>query len=155
MQDQAMAMQYLKDRYEKRPRDLKAIPLGSGIDYVPLCTHSDIVKRVWFDLADALPGNCRDIVSGNPVLRHPRTGLMFVVGLSISTYYVLRIPRHILEDVRFEERDFVRSFSVRTGKRQTLDLREVFGQHWVFGGFRKSEIEWCRAAYEEASQESA
>jgi hypothetical protein len=153
MQDQARVLEYLKERYEGRSADLKAIPLINGTEYVALCTHSEILRRVWFDLPGVLPENCRDIAYGNPLLRHPRTGVIFAIGLSISTYYWLRMSSRTLEEVQFEESDFIRVMTVNRKEKKTLDLREVLGPKWIFGAFREGETKWCRAAYEEASED--
>jgi hypothetical protein len=153
MQDQTKVSAYLMDRYEKRPQDAKAITLLNGAEYVSLCTHSDIIKRVWFDLPGVLPENCRDIVYGNPVLRHPRTGLIIAIGLSISTYYMLQVSPRVSEETQFEENDFIRVGYVNQKEKKAIDLREIFGPGWIFGRFREVELEWCRAAYEEASED--
>lgn len=155
MQGQARVLEYLKDRFDRRPPILKNVQLLNGLDYVSLCTHSEILGRVWFELQKALPENCRDVVYGNPVLRHPRTGLLFAIGHSVSTYYAIRIPSRILREVQFGETDFVRVMHVNRQEKKTFDLRVALGSGWIFGSFRETELDWCRAAYIEAGEDPA
>ena len=138
------------DRYEKRPQGAKAVQLMDGREYVCLCAHPDIIQRLWFELPRALPENCRDIVYGHPVLRHPRTGLILAFGL--GTYYMLWTSSRILEKMQFEKDDFIRVMPVDHKGKKAIDLREVLGQGWIYGRFREVELEWCRAAYGEAAK---
>jgi hypothetical protein len=148
MQNQTKILAYLTDRFESRPQSASAVPLLNGTEYVNLCTHPEVIERLWWGLSATLPENCCDIMYGTPVLRHPRSGLIFAIGL--GTYYALGISSRMLKEVQFEENDFVRVGYVNYKDKKTIDLREIFGPGWIFGNFREAELEWCRAAYEEA-----
>jgi hypothetical protein len=109
--------------------------------YYTLGTHPDLVGRLWDELGGVLPEDCRWVVSGRPVLAHPRTGVIF--GFAGGTHtYALRLPeaerRHALAS------GARRSFSYRDGTRVDLD---VLGEDWVLGGWLTLEPDWCLAAY--------
>ena len=131
------------------PRELN--PADVADPYYTLGTHPEIVERLWDELGGALPERCRWILLGRPVLVHPRTGVVFgFAGGSLT--YALRLPE--------SERDTATAAGAKTVheypaypelnvEASTFDLAE-FGPEWVFGGWFKSEDQWCRAAFDAA-----
>jgi hypothetical protein len=116
--------------------------------YLRLGTHPDLLARLWDDLGATLPEDCRWIVFGTPVLVHPRSGIIFGFGGGTHTY-AFRLPA--------AERAAALAAGAETVHRypaypelgiptSVLDLAEI-GEEWVFGGWRRGEEEWCRAAY--------
>lgn len=105
-------------------------------------SHPDIVEHLW-DLAAALPVDCRALLYGRAVLIAPARGLIFAAAL--GTEYGLRLrPAHYAL-ARSAGAEVIHNY--RTAH-VTLDLAQQFGPHWLFGNFDRREPEWCRAALE-------
>lgn len=105
-------------------------------------SHPDIVEHLW-DLAAALPVDCRALVYGRAVLVAPARGLIFAAAL--GTEYGLRLPPAEFALARSGGAEVIHNY--RTAD-VTLDLAQQFGSHWLFGNFDRREPEWCRAALE-------
>jgi hypothetical protein len=108
-----------------------------------LGAHPDVVEWLWERLSRALPEDCRWVVYRRPVLVHPRSGLLFAFGESMS--YALRLPEPVyMEAIRDgAPRDWA------SGGTTWLNLAEL-GDDWVGGLWRSDEDAWVRAAYEYA-----
>jgi hypothetical protein len=101
------------------------------------------VERLWDELGKQLPVECRQVVLGSPALVHPVSGV--VLALAIGTRYGLRLPSRVLRE------------GAATGaKTQTtwsaggqMNIREEFGDDWIFGSWNSSEEAWCLEAFRE------
>lgn len=110
-----------------------------------LGTQPDIVARMW-ELDDALPERCRWVVWGLPGLVHPRSGVIFAMGIG-TIGFVMRLPPHVLDAA-----DATTAPAMVTGNPgQTFDIAPA-GPEWRFILHRAPEVEWCRAAYQYAGE---
>ncbi len=130
---------------------LIAAPNSVAEPYYTLGTHPDLVERLWRDLNDGLPTDCRWIVRGFPSLVHPRSGIIF--AYAGGTVYMLRLPgperREALQAGARQVHAFPALASLGIDG-SVVDLREDLGDDWVFGGWYKDEDWWCLAAYKAA-----
>jgi hypothetical protein len=118
-----------------------------------LGTHPDIVDRLWSELGGTLPQSCNWILYGQPVLAHPRTGVVFgYAGGSLT--YALRLPpdthRHAIAAGARTRRDYP-AYPELDVAASSLDLA-TFGAGWVFGAWLDGEREWCAAAFAHAGE---
>lgn len=60
-----------------------------------LGSHPDIVSRIWDELGNSLPLDCKAIVYGNPALVNPQNGIILALGY--GTRYAIRIPEKYIE----------------------------------------------------------
>jgi hypothetical protein len=121
-------------------------PISQSVAQIPdpyyeLGTHPDIVEHMW-KLAATLPERCRWVVCGWPGFVHPRTGVVFGIGLG-TIGLALRLPPSILAmaDAMLEPRH----------PSQVFDISPA-GPQWRFATWSKPEAEWCRASYECAGE---
>ncbi len=108
--------------------------------YLGRGSHPEIVERVWDQLDRGLPGGCRRILCGTPVLVNPDTGV--VIAVAYGTSYCLRVPE---ADLPAALRAGC-TISNRWSDGTVTDLAEEFGPGWVFGRWAEGEADWCRAA---------
>ncbi len=113
----------------------------AGDPYYEAGSHPDIVEFMWNRLAKNFPDECRCLVYGTPSVVQPVSGVVLAVGMGTS--YCLRILPESLGEAAA-----IGSTPLHTwGSGVTTDLRESFGEHWVFGSFGDEAIAWFRAAY--------
>jgi hypothetical protein len=118
-------------------------PRPDHLDYWESGSHPDVVERVWNQLGNALPLECRRVVCGTPALVHPTSKV--VIAVSIGTAYAVRLPSTVLgsglpKDVRVEH-------TWSTGGR--MNAQTEFGPAWIFGTYAREEEVWCREAFDE------
>jgi hypothetical protein len=111
-------------------------------DPYKLCgCHPEIVERLWDQIGAPLPADCRGLVYCNPALVHPKSGVIFAIGL--GTWYGLRLPGSLASEAA--KGGAKTCFKFSTGD---MDIRRALGEEWVFGGFIPNELVWCKNAYE-------
>lgn len=108
--------------------------------YLSLGCHPDVVERLWQTLNGVLPEDCRAVVQRTPVLLHPKTGVIFALGL--GTTYAIKVPPPLMEQAI--ERGLWPSHVF--AQNREFDLRP-FGAGWLFGKWLREEADWCLAAY--------
>ncbi|MGA2350592.1 MAG: hypothetical protein ABSF70_09195 [Terracidiphilus sp.] len=145
-QENASALAYLKKRLDRSPALLNEIPSISIHSGKSLFTHHEVLERIWGQLGTPLPRDCRAIVHGTPVLQHPDTGLIFVIGM--GTFYWLRIPVEMLIELQANEHNFVQ----KMWNGEVIDVRRELGVGWAYGGWREAELEWCIEFYKQANE---
>ena len=89
--------------------------------------HPDVIDRVWRELNDALPVDCRAVVQGVPALLHPERGV--VMAITHGTAYALRVTDEDLPSALEAGCHLVREW---TGGGQT-NISDALGHGWVFG----------------------
>lgn len=110
--------------------------------YEQLGTHPDLVVRLWDELTVLLPGDCRFVLFGRPVLLHPESEVAF--GLALGTQaYALRLPEVVLAEAIAAGASRVHRYPGRS----PFDL-DVIGPEWMFCNWHRDEDRWCLAAYE-------
>lgn len=117
-------------------------PLSQAGDayYLAGC-HPEVVAFMWEKLSKKFPDECRCLVYGKPSVIQPVSGVILAVGM--GTQYCQRILPESMPDA-------AKVGSTRTHRWSddvTTDLREIFGEDWVFGSYGDEPIEWFRAAY--------
>lgn len=135
-------LEYLRERLNRQAGLESASPASVKKPLTKTNTHPEIGVRLWDELAASLPVDCRWIVYGTPALVHPRTGVLFGVG--IGTVYCLRLTDADMERALHAGA----STETRWSNGTTLDLASRFGPGWVFGNWQQAELDWCRAEYE-------
>lgn len=109
------------------------------------------MTRLWDELANGLPADCRRVVFGAPILVRPDSGVVF--GFAGGTHtYALRLPPDVREAALSAGATTVHYYPAYPElgiQASVLDLRDVGGE-WIFGGWLAREDEWCSAAYEYA-----
>ena len=110
-------------------------------------SHPDIVERVWDQLGRALPAECRQVVLGSPALVQPESGV--ILAIAIGMQYGLRLPTRIAREPLDPS---LRTKTVWSGGRQ-MDIREEFGNDWVFGTWASAEEGWCLEVFRERQAE--
>ena len=109
--------------------------------YFAAGAHPDIVERIWNDLNDSLPADCRAIVYGTPALVHPFAGV--VLALAYGTAYAIRIPDDSIDDAI--------ALGCRTEREWTsggkTDIEDEFGRGWLFGAWLDKEVQWLGRVY--------
>jgi hypothetical protein len=114
-------------------------------DYWEAGSHPDVVERIWDKLANELPVESRRVVCGSPAVVHPVSKV--VLALAIGTQYAIRLPSDVVTagvPARW------RTDTTWAGG-QRLDVREEFGDEWVFGNYSTDEVAWCRACFDQYS----
>jgi hypothetical protein len=102
-------------------------------------THPEVAERVWAQLGASVPMECRQVVLGRPALLILNCGIIFAIG--IGTSYAIRVPRR----VKWWRRGL--PTEIKWSDRPRLDIKEIFGRHWIVGDWSKQEQAWCVAAY--------
>jgi hypothetical protein len=103
--------------------------------------HPDVVERLWDVLGAGLTRKCRRLVCGTPALVHPKTGVVF--GLGLGTQYGLRLPGELAgEAVRRGART-----TVRWAGGGELETTRDLGADWVLGGYFSEEVGWMQQAF--------
>ncbi len=146
LQENARTLEYLKRKSELWPHSAKENTSPDVKCWKEINAHPEVIERVWGDLAKDIPGDCRAIVHGIPVLRHHASGLIFVICL--GTFYWMRVPSELMVELRVNEFNFVKKMS--NGK--IIDVRKELGDGWVYGRWREEELEWCLVAYNRADE---
>jgi hypothetical protein len=118
-----------------------ARPSSHADPYMKAGAHPDIVQRVWDELGQALPADCRALVYGVPALVHPTAGV--ILALSYGTAYILRVPEDTVSEALRAGCTMERRWS--TGA--TMRLDETLGPGWVFGNWAKDEAVWLNDVY--------
>lgn len=120
-----------------------AAPDSVSMPYLRQGSHPDIVQRVWDDLGAGVPAGCRCLVYGTPAIVHDQTGV--VIAICNGTQYNLRLTAA----------DFAKALArgattrTRWSGGDEMDCVAVLGAGWVFGGWFKEEVQWCRGSYAE------
>jgi len=133
-------LEYL-GRGEKSQRAILAEPDSVPDPFMGQGSHPDIVQRVWDELGAGLPKKCRRLVYGTPALVHNRTGV--VLAICNGTQYNIRLTAD----------DFRLAIALGASARTRWSNGEEMGSlvtlsaDWIFGGWRKDEISWCRNIY--------
>jgi hypothetical protein len=120
---------------------LMALPESVPDPYFGQGSHPDIVERIWDELGKAVPAY-RCLLYGVPVLVHPGTGV--VMAIAGGTRYALRL----LEEAWEEAQQAGARTVARGSDGGELNLRETLGEDWIFGGWLKQEITWCRNLFD-------
>jgi hypothetical protein len=122
-----------------------ADPATVSNPYYNLGTHPDLVERLWRVLGGSLPVDCRWVLCGTPVLAHPTSGTAFGFAMGSLTY-ALRLRPEDLEQALAFGAGRVHRYSSGS----VLDLARI-GDDWVLGNWRPEEVDWCQAAFRQAS----
>jgi hypothetical protein len=114
----------------------------AGDPYYEAGCHPDIVAFMWERLAKEFPVDARCLVYGTPCIVQPKSGILLAAGMGTS--YVLRLlPESLAQAATFG----CTPLHTWGGSTGTTDLRNEYGDDWVFGSFGPESIEWCRAAF--------
>ncbi|MBV9997447.1 MAG: hypothetical protein JO127_19770 [Caulobacteraceae bacterium] len=120
-------------------------PLEALADrWLGLGTHPDIIEAMW-KLDEDLPERCRWVFWGGPALVHPRTGVVFAVGLG-TLGFVVRLAEAARAEAAPDQAFAV--FERNPG--QPFDISAA-GPEWRFIGPRAPKEAWIRAAYDFAA----
>lgn len=114
-----------------RPRD----------PYMSQGCHPDIVERVWDDLGQKLPRDCRAQAKGKPVLAHPDSDRIFAACHG-TAYALWLTPDDFVNASRAGA-----STLMRWSAGSTTDLVERAGSGWIWGRWFEDEPRWIRHAY--------
>jgi hypothetical protein len=109
--------------------------------YMNLGSHPESVERIWDQLGSALPKECRCILLGSPGLVAPRSGVL--LAKAYGTAYILRIPQDSM-DAAIQAGARTR---MKWSDSHTTDLKQDYGDGWIFGKYLKQEPDWLLAAY--------
>jgi hypothetical protein len=140
----AGAIRHFEHRNELKFPPCMQITESPRDPYINLGTHPDIVEHLWSDLGSIVPEDCRCIVFGSPALIAPRSGIL--LAQAFGTRYVLRIPRESMhEAIECGAQTIV----TWTGG-QTTDLKQEYGNDWIFGCWLEREPTWLLANYNSA-----
>jgi hypothetical protein len=122
----------------------KARPLTplseAGDAYYLAGSHPEIVGFMWEKLSKKFPDESRCLVYGRPSVIQPVSGVILAVGM--GTQYCQRILPESMSDAAA-----IGSTPTHRWSNGTTDLREIFGENWVFGSLGDESIGWLRAAY--------
>ena len=132
---------YLKKGKKKNDIHKSISPDLVSDPYYRLGSHPDIVQRVWNEITEKIPEDCKWIVYGIPVLVTPKSGIIF--GFTCGTSYVLRLSPDIIQEAIEKGLETEHKFM----DNYNLDL-SVMGRDWFFGGFYDVEKEWCLKTFE-------
>lgn len=126
-----------------RPDALPFAPHDSVENAYYLCgCHPDIVERVWDQIGETLPADCRCLVHGTPALVHSTSGIILAIG--IGTQYGLRLPGLLATEATKAGAKTYTTWAGGGG----MDAQRDLGDDWVFGAWLKDELSWCRQVYE-------
>jgi hypothetical protein len=118
----------------------------AGDAYYEAGCHPEIVGHMWEVVSKKFPDESRCLVYGRPSLIQPVSGVILVVGM--GTQYCQRILPESMADAGAVGC----TPTHRWGEGDTTDLRESFGENWVFASYADETITWFRAAYRHYSQ---
>ena len=136
----------LRALQRKHPEGVSIVPPdGVAQPYLRCGCHPEVVERIWDRLGAATPLDCRCILGGTPALVHPTTGVILATGY--GTAYCVRVPLEHLADAL---RGGAKTSQRWAGGTET-DIRDEYGDDWVFGGWSERETVWVRAAYDQFS----
>jgi hypothetical protein len=121
----------LPPRKSGRPRD----------PYMDQGCHPDMVSRVWNELGESLPRDCRAQAKGKPVLAHPETDR--IIALPHGTAYALWLAPDDFQAAREQGAQTVMAWS----EGSQTDLAERAGPGWIWGHWYDEEPEWVQHAY--------
>jgi hypothetical protein len=104
--------------------------------------HPDVVEYLWTTIGRALPGDCRGLVYGSPVLAHPATGIIF--GACVGTFSFLRLPRELY------------SVEIEAGAKTYVEVKphghisvsEDLGEGWILSPSTTRKPGWYTRIYE-------
>ena len=116
--------------------------------YLNCGCHPDIVERLWDQLGQSLPQDCRFLIFNTPALAHPDNGLILAVG--IGTQYGLRTHGMSAEEAQHAGSRTLSTFN----DSGAMNIRQDYGADWVFGCWLPIEALWCRAVYDACQSES-
>jgi len=133
-------LEYLKK--EKDSKILIAAPDSVPDPYLKQGSHPDVVMRVWDQLGTALPQDCRCLVCGTPALVQPASGI--ILAFCLGTQYCLRFTSLLMDEAL---KLGVKTSTTWSGGKIT-DAIQTFGADWIFGSWKKEELDWCRDVYE-------
>lgn len=137
----ARSVSIAKGRAECLPADVKD-------PYLTLGTHPDLVERLWCDLGQSLPTDCRVIAYGMPALVRPDTGV--IIGVAGGTQmYALRLDLDAAAEARAAglATQFRYPAVPRVRPRDIVIDAGTFGETWVFGRWHASEPGWLASGY--------
>ncbi|HEX2194076.1 MAG TPA: hypothetical protein VHK63_03835 [Candidatus Limnocylindria bacterium] len=100
-----------------------------------------VVGWLWDELNAVLPGDGRRLVGATAALVEPESGLL--VAVALGTQYALRLSGQALPEA--VAKGYVSVHHFRTVGR-TLNLRESFGEGWVFGAMDAREPAWLASS---------
>ena len=127
-------------------RDADARPLTAASEavnpYEEAGCHPEIVGWLWERLAKGLPPDARCLVYGTPCVVQTTSGILLAAGM--GTQYVLRILPGLQAAAAAAGCTPVHDWSGHDG---VIDLRETFGEDWVFGTMTDDAPAWCHAAF--------
>lgn len=129
-------------RGEKSGLPVIAAPDSVSDPYMCQGSHPDIVQRVWDELGANMPGKCRCLVYGTPALVQDRTGV--VIAICNGTRYNLRLTADNFSAAIAKGA----ATRARWSTGEEMDCLAELGPDWVFGGWFKEELQWCRDTYE-------
>jgi hypothetical protein len=127
-------------------------PLSTGRPrdpYMSQGSHPDIVVRVWDELGNELPRDCRAQAKGKPVLSHPETDR--IIAVSHGTAYALWLTPDDLADAQQAGATTVMTWSGGS----VTDLAERAGSGWIWGRWFQNEPSWIRHAYAAAGTQQS
>lgn len=127
-----------------------AIPDDVDNPYYSLGTHPDIVARLWDELGEGLPADCRTIFCGVPTLMHPVTKVVFAFAWG-TMVIAARLPERERTAARNAGATRVHIYS---GGALPFSLDDI-GDEWLFFQWLRDEPEWILAAYEFAGMLSS
>jgi hypothetical protein len=130
-------------RGKKSQNTILAAPASVTDPYMHQGSHPDIVQRVWDELGESLPVECRCLIYGTPSLVQDRTGI--VIAICNGTQYNLRLTEDDFRDALGKGA----STRTRWSNGQEMDSLAVLGPTWIFGGWFKEEGQWCHHTYDE------
>ena len=113
--------------------------------HLQLGSHPDIVTRVWEELGDTLPMDCKAIVYGTPALVNPNNGA--ILALAYGTAYVIKIPEN---KVSAALACGCKAEQAWAGGAKT-NVAELFGTGWLFGGWCSDEKLWLLDTYHDVA----
>jgi hypothetical protein len=107
-----------------------------------------MVTRIWRDINDSLPADCRVLVYGTPALMQPETQLLLAV--TFGTQYMVRASEQAIRRGLPQEISTVMTWS----NKKTTNLAD-FGPDWFFGKWLPEEIIWCKENFFQNDVENA
>jgi hypothetical protein len=109
--------------------------------FMNLGSHPDVVDHLWRDLNAVLPSDCRCVVFGTPGLVAPGSGI--ALARAFGTRYIVRIPPAAVPEALRSGAEV----EVSWAGRKTTDLRQDYGEDWVFGNWINQIPGWLRETY--------
>jgi hypothetical protein len=104
--------------------------------------HPDVVERVWAELGDMLPTNCRAQANGTPVLADPVGDRIFAAAHG-TAYALWLVPTDFDEALGLGAKT-----TMTWSNGGATDLVDVVGVWWIWGPCYAKEPAWLMRAYE-------